>query len=69
MKKTRKLRLRRIAARSAARRQEREGVTLAGKITMTPGGYGFLPPMMRKKMLKIFLSLPNFPAMPSTATG
>ena len=44
MKKTRKLRLRRIAARSAARRQEREGVTLAGKITMTPGGYGFFTP-------------------------
>ena len=44
MKKERKLRLRRIAARAAARREEREGETLTGIIHMTPAGFGFVTP-------------------------
>ena len=44
MKKERKLRLRRIAARAAARREEREGETLTGIIAVTPGGFGFVTP-------------------------
>ncbi|MBE6356130.1 MAG: RNB domain-containing ribonuclease [Lentisphaerae bacterium] len=44
MKKERKLRLRRIAARAAARREEREGETLTGIIHMTPTGFGFVTP-------------------------
>ena len=44
MKKKRKIRLRRIADRAAARRKEREGETLTGIIRMASGGYGFLVP-------------------------
>ena len=44
MKKSKKIRLRRIAARSAARRQEREECTLNGKLAMTAKGFGFFTP-------------------------
>ncbi|MBQ9787155.1 MAG: VacB/RNase II family 3'-5' exoribonuclease [Lentisphaeria bacterium] len=44
MKKKRKIRLRRIAERAAARRKEREGETLTGVISITAAGYGFLTP-------------------------
>ena len=44
MKKSRKIRLRRIARRAAERRQERESFLLDGKISITPAGYGFFTP-------------------------
>ena len=44
MKKERKLRLRRLAARAAARREEREGETLTGIIHINPAGFGFVTP-------------------------
>ncbi len=44
MKKSKKIRLRRIADRAAARRREKEGETMTGIISITPGGFGFVTP-------------------------
>ena len=44
VKKKRKIRLRRIADRAAARRREKEGLCVNGIISMTSGGYGFVTP-------------------------
>ena len=44
MKKSKKIRLRRLAARSAARRQEKEAAVSAGIIRMNPAGFGFFTP-------------------------
>lgn len=49
MKKSRKIRLRRIARRAAERRMEREGETLTGKISIASGGYGFFTPNEAEK--------------------
>ena len=44
MKKSRKVRLRRIAERTAKRKALRDGECITGKISMTAGGYGFVVP-------------------------
>ncbi|MBR7120914.1 MAG: VacB/RNase II family 3'-5' exoribonuclease [Lentisphaeria bacterium] len=44
MKKSKKIRLRRIARRAAERRLEREGETLTGIIRIAGAGYGFFTP-------------------------
>ncbi len=44
MRKSRKIRLRRIADRTAKRKALRDGECITGKISMTAGGYGFVMP-------------------------
>ena len=55
MKKSRKIRLRRIADRAARRRAMRDGECVTGVITMTAGGYGFVMPEEGTKKDEVFV--------------